>query len=355
MRLPTGKPCLAAAAAALALVASCSFPSQAPVWDTRWILPADRAEIDVSDFLPGGVTVAPGGRELSVAVDPFTFARSLGDVCPACGELNGQVVPKPAFQTGIEGEGDLPAEVMSVTVSELSVRLAVTNGFGFDPLRPGGGATGSLTFYLLGGADGQIPVDSVRVDGAGTAFPPGTTLERTAEVSGAEFGSTVRVMLVLDSPAGDPVRVDTGASIHVVVTPETVLVSSARVSVAGRTVSVDPVELSLADVDQDLVDRVESGALELLVRNPLRAPVDFTLRITGGFPDIVKAAALSAAENSTTRVEFTPDELHTFLGKDGVELAGSGTVPAGTPPVTVTAADTVVIRTRLDAVLRIGG
>ncbi len=333
---------------------SCSFPSDAPIWDTRWVLPTDRTTVEVSEFLPDGVTVTPDGRNFSVAVDPFDFSETLGDVCPACGAFNGQTVPKPAFESTIEGTGTLPQDVVSANVAALEVQVRITNDFGFDPIRPKAGVYGSLGLRLYGGPAGTTLLDEIVIDGAAQAFPSGTSLDRTVSVTGATVGSTFRVELAIDSPAGDPVTVDTGAGVGVHVTPETVLISSAVVEVAGREVTVEPVELNLGDVESDLVDRIQSGALEFLVENPVGVPLDFQLRITGDFPDIVKQASLSGAASSTTRVAFTQDELQTFLGKDGVMLTGAGTVPANTPAATVAPQDTLKINTRLDAVLRIG-
>jgi hypothetical protein len=339
----------------LALVLlSCSVPTDAPIWDSRWILPTDHTVVEVSEYLPDGVSVTPDGQDFSVSIDPFDFSETLGEVCPACGALNGQTVPKPAFSSSIEGSGTLPSEVVSATVSLLQVQIQIANHFGFDPIRPKAGVFGSLNLRVWGGPNAQTLLDEIDIDGADQAFPSGTSLDRTVMVSSAQVGSTFRVELAIDSPAGDPVTVNTSLGVEVHVTPETVLVSSATVEVAGREVSTDPVELNLGDVESDIVDRIQSGALEFLVENPIRTPVDFTLRITGGFPDIVKQASLSGAASSTTRVEFTQDELHTFLGKDNVLLTGTGTVPAGTPSTTVAPQDTVKIDTRLDAVLRIG-
>ncbi len=339
---------------AAGLAASCSVPTDAPYWDTRWIVPGDSTRIGIAEYLPGQVTVTGDGARFAVAIDPFQFSRSLDDICPDCGVLNGLTVPKPAFTAELEGSESLPERVLSADLAASTVDIRVTNALGFDPIRPAAGTYGSLTLTLYAGPNTADVLAQLVVDGADQAFPSGTTLERTLTATTGSVTPEVRVVLAVDSPAGDPVTIDTSARLDVEVTVPAAEFSRARIEVAGEEVSVDDTELDVGDVDRDLVDHVRSGALVLLVDNPLQVAVDMTVRISGPFPDIVKEAAFSAAPASTTRIDYSGEELRTFLGESGVVLSGEGTVDPAAPPVTVTPRDSVRINARIDAVFRVG-
>ena len=341
-------------AAAVMLFASCSVPTDSPAWDTRWIVPAEDAGIPVSEFLPGSVDVTPDGDAFTVQVEAFAFSKSLGEACPPCEAWNGQTVPKPAFQMSLEGSTDLPSGVLSVEVERVAVAVWVTNGFSFDPIRPGGDDSGNLVLQLFGGDDGGALLDEVTVDGAVEEFPPGSVLAETLRVAAGSQVSRFRAAIQLDSPEGDSVRVDTDDRLDVEVTPIAVRVASARVEVAGREIAMDSVELDAADVDGDIADRVRSGAIEIFVENPFGVGAELGLRVSGSFPDITKSMRLSAAAASTTRVEFTGEEMRRFLGRSSVMLSGTGTVSAEATPITVAPRDTVKMDTRLDVVLRVG-
>jgi hypothetical protein len=333
---------------------SCSIPSEAPQWDTRWIVPAEDVAIEVSEFLPDEVILTPDGTAFTVEVDTFSFSQSLGEACPECPPWHNQTVLKPPINTTLEGSSDLPERVLSMEVTQATPQIHVTNGFNFDPIRPEGGNTGSMALRLYTGADGQRFVDEIMIDGADVSFPPGSTLDRSFLVEDETIETLVRAEIVIDSPAGDSVLVDTSASIKVFVEPKTILIASAEIVVADEGFSADPVELNLEDIEDDMVDHIRSGAFDLFVENPFAIAMDFDVLITGPFPDdIAKQVHFSDAVSSTSRVEFTPEELQTFLGQPGVMLKGSGTVST-VDTTTVTPQDTLRVDTRLDAVIHVG-
>jgi hypothetical protein len=335
------------------VLTSCNIPSEAPNWDTRWIVPAEDVAIEVSEFLPDEVILTPDGTAFTVEVDTFSFSQSLGEACPVCSALHDSTVLKPAFNTSLEGSSDLPERVLSFEVIQANPQIYVTNGFGFDPIRPEGGNPGYLLLRFYTGAKGQKLVDEIRVDGADVSFPPGSTLNRSFSVQDDTIETLVRAELVINSPAGDSVLVDTSASIKVFIEPETILIASAKIEVADEAFSADPVELDVEDIEDDMVDHIRSGAFDLFVENPFAVALNFDIRITGPFPDIAKQVHFSDAVASTSRVEFTQEELQTFLGQPGALLEGSGTVSAA-DTTTVTPQDTLRVDTRLDAVIQIG-
>jgi hypothetical protein len=110
------------------------------------------------------------------------------------------------------------------------------------------------------------------------------------------------------------------------------------------------------DLDQELVDRVVSGAIDLEISNPWAIGASVTLTIDGptmGSP-IVKAVAVPALPTSTVRVEFSQAELQSFLGQPGVTLSGTGTVASDATSITVTPDQVLVMDGLLDLILRIG-
>jgi len=144
--------------------------------------------------------------------------------------------------------------------------------------------------------------------------------------------------------------------IQVSATPQDLEVTSAVVRVDGRSFDLIDTELDVQDLDEGFVERVQSGAFLMEIDNPwsLGANLELTLRgPTLGSP-IVKNLSVPGAPSSSVRVEFTRDELQSFLGQPGVTLTGGGTVAPGTGAVTVTPHQALIVETRLDLVLRVG-
>jgi hypothetical protein len=336
-----------------AILSSCNIPSEPPKWDTRWIVPAEDVAIEVSEFLPDDVILTPDGTAFTVEVDTFSFSQSLGEACPQCHPWHNRSELKPPFNTTLEGSSDLPEKVVSMEVTQATPKIYITNGFDFDPIRPQGGNTGNMVLRLYTGAGGQRFVDEIMIDGADVAFPAGSTLNWSFSVEDENIETLVRAELTIDSPAGDSVLVDTSASIEVFVDPETILIASVEVEVGDEEFAADPVELDVEGIDHDMIDHIRSGAFDLFIENPFAVAMNFDLRITGPFPDIAKQVQFSDAVASTSRVEFTQEELQTFLGQPGAMLAGIGTIPA-VDTTTVTPQDTFRVDTRLDAIIQIG-
>ena len=346
---------LGALAATTFLLTACDIPTEVPEWDTRWVVPATNTVISLDSLLPAGMEVTDGGDLYSVEVADYSFSRTLSDFCPVCPALAGQPFPKPAFRSEYGESTTLPEDVGSITVQEGTWSLTVYNGFSFDPLRPGAGATGMIRFSLLdGGPDGR-ELDTVVLDGVTTAFPEGTSVELTLSVENETVGPTLTVVMEIDSPAGDLTTLDPSDPIDVDVRPGTVLVSSAEVQVAGRYVSIDPISLDVESIDQGIVDRVEAGAFDLEITNPTGAAMDVDLMIAGpSFADINKPLSVGTG-TTRQRVELTRDELQSFLGQAGVTVTGDAQVSAATPSITLTPGQEVAIDARLDLTLVLGG
>ena len=332
---------------------ACDLPSEAPSWDTRWIVRADSTRIGIGELLPDRINLNDAGDLFSVQVDPTSLSWTLLELCPPCAGLDGQTVPKPPFQGSVSESADFPSDVVTIQVRSGSVVARVTNGFPFDPLRPTAGAFGMLTATLLDGA-GRF-LDSVVLSGTATAFPSGGTVTVPLDVGSVGVSDRFTVTISIDSPAGDAAMIDITDRLMVEVLPQIVLLESADVRIPTDSVTVDPVELGLEDMDEEVVDRVESGALLLDVRNPFQISVSLTLLISGStFTPISKPIDVSPGQGDV-RVELSGAELRSFLGAPDATFSGVGTVTTAAGVQRVTPLQGVDIIARLDLTLRIGG
>lgn len=311
--------------------ASCSVPT--PILETTWLFDVRSTAIGVDGLLPTGVTQDAGA--FAVAVDPGQADQRLGDLCPVCLELRGRSAPKPAFTGTVADTMSLPAEVVSAELATGSVDVSFRHNFGFDPLRPPGGQTGSFTVVVseIGGRELARAV----VDGAADSLPPGAPYRGTLALAPGVVGRQVVFAASIVSPAGGLdrthwVRFDADQNIEASVAPEGLSVSSATVSVVGRQAEIEPAEVGVEGVDAAIVDRIETGAFVLTIANPFGVGMDAQLVIAQAGEAVVrKEFKVSQEAASTASIPMTADEFRSFLGKPGVVLSGSGTIvsPAG--------------------------
>ncbi len=343
----------------LAALSACDVPTEVPQFDVRWVFSVLEDTIAVDQLLPAtGVTIS-GGNFL-VEADTVLLNETLSSLCSACGPLNGLNVPKPLFDTVFTQTGNLATDVVSVEMVSGSISLALQNNLGFDPIRPAAAAPGMLIVTLYDGnalgrllaldtLDGSVLTDSVP-NGAITTIPlnlaPGTV------------SSTIYAEVDLLSPLGDPVLIDINAAFDITATVVTFLVSSVTVDVHGLSVSVDPTDLDVGDIDAETVERIQMGSLIFDIQNPFGVGVTLFLDISGpAFPTIQKRVDINSDQTSTVTVGYTGAELQSFLGQDVVLVSGSGTVVSpGVPPVPaiVTPSQVMVIEVNLDIELEIG-
>lgn len=310
--------------AVAALVAGCDYPSAVPTWNTSWELPADSLELPVDSLLPAAVRVSADRQAFLLSVDPVSFARSLGEVCSSCGAAQGQTVPKPAFTLEANGASRLPSDVASASLQSGSLTVRLTNGFGFDPLRPGATARGTMT--LVVSSRGQvIATDTIR--GTVQSFPTGTALTRQLALLAATVQDSVEVRVTLDSPAGDPVVVDTAQRLAITATVDTARVTGVLVRTAGLDVAFDDATLDVQDIDAAMRDRARDGALAFTIANGFDAEGTFDLTVaTASGARIVKPGLRILAGASTLTVSFTEAEIARILDGSAVTLSLRGTV-----------------------------
>jgi hypothetical protein len=309
----------------------------------------------VDQLLPEGSAVTPDRTRFLLYADTVRFSTTLGDLCPHCIPWWGLRIAKPAF-TGIFSELLLPEEIVSAQVQQATAVVTFRNGFNFDPLRPDSAVFGEIVFRLRNGGPGGPILDQSRIEGETVALPP-----NTAETVELDFSGTIQsgsiAELSIDSPAGDSVTIDIEDEARVTAALDTLLVSSAVVRVEGKTFLADTLDLETGDVDQGLLDRIQSGALVMEVVNPWNLAALLTVTIDGPTVSgsIEKSITLSPTPQANLRIEFTPEELQQFLGEEEVFATLEASVPVGADPVTVMPGQVLGIKTKVDIVLNIGG
>ncbi|MQA91178.1 MAG: hypothetical protein GEU90_13255 [Gemmatimonas sp.] len=342
---------VAAFAVLAAGLAACDLPTELPSWNTLWVVPGETMVLDVGQLLPPEVAVTSSAEHFALQLPPLASSRTLGEMCPPCGILSGQVVPKPEFSATTEASLDLPAELVSADLSGGELRITSTHTFDFDPLRPGDDANGHLVVSVS--ADG-VELASDSIDGRSMAFPPGTTLRRTLELSPSEVSGPLRMAVRLYSPAGDPTSIHADQGFSIAAEPANFLLSEARIRVLNQDVASEMETLDLEDVDSPVFDRVEEGAVRLEIDNPWDLEGDFTLQITAPGVSLSKALTVPPGE-AEVRVPFTGDELRSILGRSDVRLFMSGALMSPEMGALLRPSDQIVSRATLEAAIEIGG
>lgn len=338
---------------ALALTASCDVPTGIPHWQETWNLPAKATTISVASLLPAGVAVMPDSSAFRVDVAPTSATRRLGQDCSDCAAANGTTAPKPAFSMTIADSSALPGGLASATLAGDTLTVTIANGLDFDPLRPSATAAGRLLLTVLSGTT-TLARDSV--DGATTAIPAGGTLVRRIPLSGTLSGADgIRIAATLDSPAGDPVLIDSSETVTVTASTGNLLVSNAQVKVQNQDVSAVPLSLDFSGIGNSVSSRVQSGTLDLAITNPFTVQGPATLYFTGTASSgqkiaLTKTLLLPSAASSTASVSFATTEVQQLLGaKVSLQLGAVLSAPSGL--VTVTPRQAVGLSTRFEIVV----
>jgi hypothetical protein len=350
------KRALLAGAIVVSALAGCDIPTELPLLDTRWVVPAEETRFGVAELLPDdSVTLNADSTAFIVDFESETFSESLGTLCPLCAASDGLTVPKPPFLGEFESSVDFPSEVSSVSIVSGEIVLEIDNGLNFDPLRPAPGEAGTLTITVTDDADGDV-LGTLFLDGALVAMPPGGTLTRTLVLGPTTVEGSIVATADVDSPLGDPVTIDSSLPLTVTVSPTNIIVSSVTIDVAGRSVDLDPKFLNVEDVDQSISDRILSAGFIIDVVNPFGVAADFQLTIAGPtVAPIRKSASFGPSATSTVSIPLTVEEIRSVLGQIDVLLTGGAVVDPAAGPITVLPGQELVLTGKFDLTLRIGG
>lgn len=340
----------ALAALAALVLGACDFPTEPPKFQTRFVVPGENTTLSVNQLLPSSITVVGSNFRLSIGGQAIP-SRTLGQMCGTACDAFPTVftAPKPAFIDSIPVTLNLPADVSGATLAGGSVTVSLIHTFGFDPLRPPGGANGSLTLRVRNGTNvlGTLTITD--------PFPPNTQLTRTLQLTPGAIAGPLVVTVVLNSPAGSatqPVVIDKNASLTGSVTPDAIDISSAIVAVSNKQVSVQAVAIDLTGFE-DLRDRVKGGAIVINMTNPLNVTGAMTATLTGGTSGPISKPVTVAAGTTTQRIQFTEAELRSMLGRE-LQLTISGPVSGPNGFATVSPGLVISISTLLDFTFEIG-
>lgn len=347
-----------ASALAVLSAAGCDVPTDPPALDSRWIVPADETRYGVAELLAEGeVDFNADSSAFLVNLDAVQVQETLAGICPPCADplFQGQTVPKPAFSDTLVAGLTFPASVSAFSLTSGSVEVVIQNGLNFDPIRPAAGVTGTVSLEIVDASDGDVLAVSA-LDGSTTSLAPGTSLVETLVLAPTSVEGDLVLRIALDSPEGDDIVLDGDLSISAAATPVDIEVGTVTVDVSGEAVTLEEVPLDSEDLDAELVERIQEGALVLDIQNPFGVTADLSLEIRGpGVPTLTRNFTVSSQASSRTSLSFTGAELQSFLGQPGVTIRGDGSVDPAAGSVTVSPEMEFVLEASLDMTLRVGG
>jgi hypothetical protein len=353
---------------ALAILAACAIPTDSPNWDMTWNLPVpDKASLSVGvgSFLPNGVTTIGTPPTMFAAAVSATppINRTLGANCPSCPS---GTAPKPAFTaplatTTISLTAGTSLQSGTLTTGSQLV-IAVTNNFAFDPIKPPGGAAGTITFTLDNG--GITVGNPLVISGTSSAIPAGQTTSFTMPLTGPiSTASPLTVKMTMDSPAGaaaQPVAMSPTQTFNAVITP------TLRLSTVAVNIAAQPISSALDSIDMGGIQSVRNriadtttveGFMYLTVNNPFTVGGAMTVTFAAqqgqsSFTPITKNVPLAAAANGTTpsvaidTIALTGHELRQIVGGK-ITTSFGGTTGSGSLTATPTQEVTMTSRMQL--------
>lgn len=345
-------------AAILVSAVACGIPTSipdSPLIDVRWVVPSQSSQITVDKLLPSSVSIVlPDSSGFNVSASAASVTRLLSQDCSACVALNGLTAPKPAFVANATATTSLPAEISAATVIGGSLLVTVKNNYTFDPLRPNPTAGTPNGYAIITVSNGTSVVGRDSVNGATTTLPAGTTLTRTIPLAGAITGAQpLTIAMSLNSPLGEARFIDASKTIVVTSTPSALKVANVTVSISNKTISSSDTT-DLSQIDSTIITHVQGGAIIVSLANPFTVAGNLTMSFTpAGGVTITKTVPLAAGNTTPAPIAFTKAELKSLLGHQ-VFVTYSGVVNSPTP-VNVSPKQVVVLTTKLDLTVQLGG
>ena len=337
---------------------ACGIPTSvpdSPIIDLRWVVPGQTARFTVDNLLPSTVSIVlPDSSGFNISAGAAGVTRVLSQDCGACVALNGLTAPKPAFVANATASTNLPAEITSANVIGGTLQVTVKNNYTFDPLRPNPTAGTPNGYSIITVSSGSNVIGKDSVNGATTTMTAGSTLTRTIPLAGPINGSVpLTITTQLNSPLGEARFIDASKTIVVTATPSGLKVANVTVTITNKTVSSSTTS-NLADIDSTIINHVQAGALIVSLVNPFTVSGILTVKLTpAGGATITKTVSLAPGNTTPPPIAFTQAELKSLLGHN-VAIVYSGTVNSPTP-VNVSPKQAVVVTTKLDLSLQLGG
>lgn len=356
-RLPAGI-ARACSAAVLASAVGCGIPTSipdAPIVDVRWVVPSQSSRITVDNFLPSTVSIVlPDSSGFNITAAAASVTRVLSQDCSSCVALNGLTAPKPAFVATASATTTLPTEISAATIVAGSLQVQIKNGYTFDPLRPNPTAGSPNGYAIITVSNGTNVIGRDSVNGATTTLAAGTTLTRPVPIVGPITGAQpLTIAMVMNSPAGESRPMDASRTLVVTATPTGLKVANVTVSVTNKTVNSTSTT-DLSGIDSTITRHVQGGSLIVGIANPFTVAGTLTIKLTPvGGATITKTVPLAPFNTTPAPIVFNKDELKSLLGHV-VTIAYSGVVTSPTP-VTISPKQAVVVTTKLDLSVQLGG
>jgi hypothetical protein len=247
-----------------------------------WNFPTSSATIPVNSFLPNGISLTPSGAAFQATVNPVTITRTLAQDCPQC--ASGIAAPKPAFTaTTTGGPANLPTNVTAATLVADTVFVTMVNRYQFDPINPGGGTAGSMTFTV---SSGSVVLGTLTLSGPTNTIPAnGATTTAKIPVTGTVSSAGISLRVDVNSPQGSTITLSNPANQQFTFTARAggsaqgpITASSATVSLVNQIVRPNPTDFSF---NFGSADRADSALVFLTVTNPFSLSGTLNLNFLG--------------------------------------------------------------------------
>lgn len=343
---------------AATLAAACDVPTSIPNWDMTWDFPASGAKVSVNSFLPNGVTLTPNGAAFQANVNAVTLTRTLAQDCPQC--VTGFSAPKPNYSaTATSNATFLPTGMTSATLVADTVYVTMVNRYQFDPINPGAGGTGTMTFTVTSGSS---TLGTLTLSGPTNTIPPnGATTTAKIPVAGTVSSAGVSLRVDVTSPQGATITLTNTANQQFTYTVRAgataqgpITASSASLSLTNQQVRPSPTDFSF---QFGSADRADSALVFLTITNPIS--VSGTLNVNflgctdgnGNFFDscptnttLLSRPVQVAAGTTSATLKFGPLGAKALLSAKQISFGGtvSGTATV-TPSLAITVSDRVQI------------
>ncbi|MFL5560025.1 MAG: hypothetical protein ACJ79K_00990 [Gemmatimonadaceae bacterium] len=342
----------------------CSVPTDLPIWNTVWQVPADSAEVTVASLLPASVSIVDVGatKAFAFSLPQASTSTTLGESCYACASAAGTRIPKPAFTLADSATVQMPTDVVTADIIGGSIDYTLTNGFDFDPLNPGANARGWIRIRVTAGS-ALIANDSV--NGSALALPPGAVSSRTINFLATpsapiRLNGPVTLVATLFSPDGDSTTINTSEQFSVSASARDITISKVSVNVPSTTFTPQHGTVDLSGLDQATAGKIVGGAVILAINNPFA--VGGSLSLDFKAPDgahVVKGFTLGvggpASAPSTIRLGLSQSEINSLIGQKDVAITITGSVSSPNGAVDVTPMQRMAITTLVEATIATGG
>jgi hypothetical protein len=338
-----------------------------PIFLQTWNLPSSKTSISVAKIVPSNVSiyVTPGSNPKDTSAFLLTlnntvFNRSVGADCPSCQALNGTNAVKPQFTLAAGSFSSLGQDVIAGALLDSSVvNYSVVNNLSFDPIRVRALSNPVQGYMIVLIHSGSLVLGIDSLNGSTTAFPAGSTINRSIRLTSGTVVGQITVDLTINSPSGDHLEfINANGTVNMTAVYSNVRTGNVRVNVINKPINNQPDTVDLKGLSKTITDHVDSASFEMGFDNPW--PVSGSLNVNFDYAPpqtVAKTVALPAGATPTTMqvrsVGLSGVEMQKLFGNQVVlNMTGNVNSPA---PVTVSPKQSVSITNRMILKIRTGG